>query len=175
MIAFVKTAALTAGILSIALAASPTIANIYKHVDENGNVSFSDKPIQGAEKVKIHNTRSSSNSNFAGESEEAADAESSEVIESPDYKSLAILTPREGKVVEENASAVQIILLPTPSLGDNDELVIAIDGKEISKGRDVNLSVRNLESGNHTVTSRIQNKAGKVIIESDSVNFSIGE
>ena len=174
MNAFVKTTLLTIGTLSVTLAISSVSANIYKHIDESGNVSYSDKPVQGAEEFKVRRPRSTEPE--GGEEESSgSDLEEGELKKSPNYKSLEILTPRQGKVVDSKANSVQVILLPTPSLGKHDQLVINVDGRDISKGRDVNLSVQNLPVGDHTVTSRIQNSEGKTIIESASVKFKISE
>ena len=65
-------------------------------------------------------------------------------------------------------------MLPTPALGDADQLVINIDGRDVNKGREVNLSVQNLPDGPHTVSGRILGQDGKVIIESAKVKFQIG-
>lgn len=175
MKAFLKTTLLSVGILGVSLAISPASANIYKHVDQYGNVSYSDKPSLGAEEFKVSGGKSKSKSEDDIEEEQASNPKKGDDTESVKYKSLEILTPRQGKVVDSETKAVQVILLPTPSLGANDELVINIDGKDVSKGRDVNLSVQNLPSGDHTVSSRIQNSEGQVVIESASVRFQIKE
>lgn len=177
MKAFFKTTLLTVGILGVSLAISPASANIYKHIDQYGNVSYSDKPSQGAEEFKVSGRKSNSKSEVEEENreEQSRDSKKGDDKESVKYKSLEILTPRQGKVVNSETKAVQVILLPTPSLGADDELVINIDGKDVSKGRDVNLSVQNLPSGGHTVSSRIQNSEGEVVIESASVRFEIKE
>lgn len=173
---FVRTTVCSTGILATALLISPVSADIFKHVDEQGNVSYSDQPVLGAEKIATRNLRSSrraSDEENGDESTSSSDAD--ETAESPDYKSLRILTPREGKVVDAETGTVQVILLPTPSLGKSDNLIIEIDGRDVSKGRDVNLSVQNLPNGKHSVSSRIENSDGEVIIESASVNFTIGQ
>lgn len=176
MKAFVKTT-----LFVVALVSAPFIsADVYKYVDENGNVAFGDKPIEGAEKVRIPGVKSSSRSSSASNSgssnrvETEGEAEEGE-LPATNYSELAVLTPRQGKVVDPATGNVQVIMLPTPALGPADELVIAIDGKDVNKGREVNLSIQNLANGPHTVSGRIQNQDGKVIIESASVKFQIGK
>ena len=170
---FVRTTIISAGIFTAALAISPASADIFKHVDENGNVSYSDQPALGSERIETRNHRSSSRA--SGDEEPDGGAEGEGKAESPDYKSLQILTPREGKVVDSETGAVQVIMLPTPSLGKSDSLVIEVDGRQVSKGRDVNLSIQNVPKGKHSVSSRIENSEGEVIIESASINFTIGQ
>lgn len=175
----VKTALFSIALLATQLAG----AAVYKYIDENGNVAYGDKPVEGSEQVKIHGVRSSSRGD-SGSDGDSGNRSADRGSESGDdenagpltqYSNLAVLTPREGKVVDPAKGTVQIIMLPTPSLGEADQLIINIDGKDVNKGRDVNLAVKNLPNGKHTVTGRIEREDGKVVIESASVNFQIGE
>ena len=188
MTAFVRTTIIPLTLLAVTLVISPANAKVYKFVDENGIVSFSDKPSQGSKEVKIRNTKpTNSNSDGEGDGEdEDEDGESLEETASSDgdgdserkaitYRSLQVLTPRQNKVLDPTNGAVQIILLPTPSLDNEHELVISVDGRDVSQGRDVNLSVSNLPNGNHTVAGRIIDPDGKVIIKSRIINFELGE
>jgi len=173
--AFVKTTLFAVALVSTQLVS----ADVYKYTDENGNVFFGDRPVEGSEKVKIPGVRSKSRDNKTSNSREGNDEQGDEFDElgevaPTDYKQLEVLTPRQGKVVDPSTGTVQIIMLPTPSLGAADQLVINIDGKDVNKGREVNLSVQNLADGPHTVTGRILGRDGKVIIESASVKFQVG-
>lgn len=183
MSALVSATLIPLTLLAIALVTSPASAKVYKFVDENGVVSFSDKPSQGSSEVKIRQTRPSNTNadDDEGEGDESVEETASSDEEGDNkrpaitYRSLQVLTPRQDKVLDPENGAVQVILLPTPSLGDNHELVISVDGRDISQGRDVNLSVTNLPNGNHTVAGRIIDPDGKVIIQSRTINFEINE
>lgn len=174
----VKTALFSIALLATQLAG----AAVYKYIDENGNVAYGDKPVEGSEPVNIPGVRSSSRGDSSRESgggnrsadRGSDDGEDENGIPLTQYTELAVLTPREGKIVDPAKGTVQIIMLPTPSLGDADQLIINIDGKDVNKGRDVNLAVKNLPNGKHTVSGRIEREDGKVVIESASVNFQIG-
>jgi len=175
--AFVKTTLFTVALISAPLAS----ADVYKYIDENGNVAFGDKPVEGSEIVKIPGVKStsrddsSSKNNNRTANRTAGEGEGDDGIPATNYSELAVLTPRQGKVVDPATGNVQVIMLPTPALGPADELVIAIDGKDVNKGREVNLSVQNLTNGPHTVSGRILDQNGKVVIESASVKFQIGD
>jgi len=127
--------------IAVCLAVTMGIAHaaVYKYIDENGNVAYGDKPIDGSEKVKIHGVRSTSEDSDDEESDEETTGGS-----------------RSGNaVVDERSGSVQVIFLPTPSLAQSDQLVVTVDGKDISKGRDANLALSNLTRGAHTVTGKI--------------------
>jgi len=176
--AFVKTTLLTVALISTQLAS----ADVYKYIDENGKVAFGDKPIAGSEKVKIPGVKSTSSNTSTDKLDinprkttgPTLEGDDDTPIQATNYSELQVLTPRQGKVIDPQNGTVQIIMLPTPSLGSADQLVINIDGKDINKGREVNLSVQNLADGPHTVTGRILDPEGKVIIESASVKFQVG-
>lgn len=166
-------------VIAALISTQPVSADVYKYIDENGNVAYGDKPVEGSEKVKIPGVKTSSSSSSNGRSSssnrESAEDEGEEVpIPATNYSELAVLTPRQGKVVDPENGTVQVIMLPTPALGDADQLVINIDGRDVNKGREVNLSVQNLPDGPHTVSGRILGQDGKVIIESAKVKFQIG-
>lgn len=155
-------------------------AAVYKYIDENGNVAYGDKPIEGSTKFKIHGERAESKpaekpskADRSRESADDADGNSNEE-ENVLYEELLILTPKPGKVINSNAKSVQVIFLPTPPLGKSDQLVITLDGKEVSKGRDANLSVSNLTNGSHTIVGKITNAEGKTKITSSTVTFQVG-
>jgi len=183
--AFVKTTLFIVALTSAQLAGTQLVsADVYKYIDENGNVAYGDKPIDGSEKVKIPGVKSNSRSNSGNKTASNSNSQSDDLdegqdeegaIETTDYKDLAVLTPRQGRVVDPENGTVQIIMLPTPSLASADQLVINIDGKDVNKGREVNLSVQNLTDGPHTVKGRILGQDGKVIIESASVKFQVGK
>lgn len=173
--------------IAVCLAVSMGIAHaaVYKYIDENGNVAYGDKPIDGSEKVKIHGVRSTSEDSDDEESDEettggsrsgnasreGGNEDETEIV----YRSLEILTPKPGKVVDERSGSVQVIFLPTPSLAQSDQLVVTVDGKDISKGRDANLALSNLTRGAHTVTGKIIDADGKTKISSAFVTFQVGK
>ncbi len=171
-------------LITVALMTTSAVsAAVYKYIDENGNVAYGDKPVDGSQKLNIQSTRkpspepadeddsteqstdSSPNELDEGTAEEAAKAIA--------YKSLSLLTPKPGKQISGRSASVQIIFLPTPALARSDELVITVDGKDISKGRDANLSLQDLTRGSHTVQGRILDANGKMKIQSDAVTFHV--
>ena len=40
-------------LVALLLAATPVASAVYKYIDENGQVAYGDRPVQGAEKLKI--------------------------------------------------------------------------------------------------------------------------
>lgn len=147
------------------------IGGIYKYLDENGNIAYSDKPIQGAKRMNIQLRPTPE----PDDEQQAADAleNDSASKEVTNYESLELLTPKNDKVVSDRSGSVQVILLPTPRLSSTHELVITVDGKDISRGRHANLNLSQVSRGTHTVSARILDANGTTIITSPTSTFHV--
>ncbi len=145
-------------------------AGIYKYLDENGRVAYSDKPVEGAKKMKIQR-QPTPQPDESTEDDDASEDEEEEEVTS--YKSLKILNPTHDKVISDRSGSVQVILLPSPRLSSEHQLIINVDGKDISRGKHANLNLANVHRGSHTVSGRIVDADGNLMIESPSVSFHV--
>jgi len=180
----VKAPVLKTIIIAASLAfAATAAAQVFKYIDENGNVAYSDRPVVGAEEVKIKETRkrrSIPEDNRSGNTPEPGAARSSRTIPSDakqevTYSGLEILTPKDNKVVDARSGTVQIVFLPSPALGEGDEIVLNVNGKDMSKGRSTSFSLNALAAGGYSITGRIVNGDGETRIGSPSVSISVSD
>lgn len=148
------------------------IGGIYKYIDENGKIAYSDKPIEGAKKMNIQ-LRPTPVPDAAQEAADALESDDGTNKEVANYESLELLTPTHDKVVSDRSGSVQVILLPTPRLSSTHELVINVDGKDISRGRHGNLNLSQVSRGTHTVSARILDANGTIMISSPTVSFHV--
>lgn len=160
--------ALCSSLCSIASAA------VYKYTDENGQTAYSDKPIEGAKKLKLPGTatRKRDSDNTAKQSSGKSE-ENQKPDKSVQYKSLEVLTPKHDKVVDGTSGDVEVILLATPKMVPGHQIVVTLDGKDISKSRHANLSLSQVPRGSHTLASRIIDKNGTTLIKAKPVTFHI--
>lgn len=151
------------------LSSSP---GIYKYIDENGRIAYSDKPVVGAQAVKIQRAPTPSREDVA-ENDYLGEDNFDEYGEVTKYNALQVLHPIPEKVVNERSGSVQVILLATPPLSDQHQLIITVDGKDISRGRHANLNLTNLPRGSHSVNGRIVDSNGFEMIKSPTVTFYV--
>ena len=158
-------------VVAVTSVSGTAIAGIYKYLDENGNIAYTDKPVQGAEKLKIK-LRPTPEADPAQRTAEAleSDDDGKEVTR---YESLELLTPNNDKVVSDRSGSVQVILLPTPRLSIAHEMVITVDGKDISRGQHANLNLSQVARGTHTVSARILDAHGYTMISSPTNTFHV--
>ena len=161
-------------VVAVTFVSGNTIAGIYKYLDENGKIAYSDKPVQGAQELKIR-TRSTSELDEAQRAADALENDDDNSGEVTSYESLELLTPGDDKVVSDRSGSVQVILLPTPQLSNTHELIITVDGKDISRGRHANLNLSQVSRGTHTVSARILNANGDTMISSPTTTFHVRE
>ncbi len=167
-----KTQTTVAGLIASVLVVTPVAAGVYKYIDENGQVAYGDRPVQGAEKLKI---RSRNGPSYATQPSQPANSKQQSEADNNgfEYESLELLTPKNDKVVSDRSGSVQVIFLPAPALAPDHEIIVTVDGKDISRGRHANISLSQVPRGSHKVTGRIESSDGQVLIKSDTITFHV--
>lgn len=151
---------------------APAVAGVYKYIDENGQVAYSDKPVAGAEKLKI---RSRNSPSYAAQPsrQNQSNNSGSTTDTAFEYDSFELLTPKNEKVVSDRSGSVQVIFLPTPTLANDHQIIVTVDGKDISRGRHANISLSQVPRGSHKVEGRIEDADGQILIKSGTVTFHV--
>lgn len=145
-------------------------ATVYKTVDENGNVIFTDKPSDNSEEIQLKELQTIKNPNPA--KYQAPQKKSMEPDLSHFYKSFVVANPADGSAFRNNAGNVSISILLQPGLRPGHSLVITLDGKEVSKGSGLSVSLNNVDRGTHNIGASIVDSNGKQIISTSS-SFSL--
>jgi hypothetical protein len=151
---------------------------IFKTVDENGNVVFTDIPPkedEPGEQIIVENPNS-----YA--SEEAVGPQDEWIVESEDeegsetrftYQSLDIVAPQKDATIRENAGNVSIVAVPNPRLRSGDRLRLMMDGDLVQEGRQTRFDLENVDRGTHVAVTEIVDDAGNVLIRSDPTTFHL--
>lgn len=155
-----------------------SVAAIYKYVDENGKVHYGDKPVEGAERMKIRNQQRSggkqaSDQQTLPEPDIGEARGKTEDKDAVSYENLEILTPKNESQTPGLAGDVAVVLLSTPRLAAGHKIVIALDGKEISNGRHASVNLSNVARGKHTLSAQIVDQSGTSLIQAPGVSFFV--
>ena len=138
---------------------------VYKTVDENGNVIFTDKPSEEAETIKIQELE-----NTIGNPNPAKYKPSPAKIEGFSYKSFTVTSPANGAGVRSNNGNVSISLSLEPALNRGHKIIISLDGKQIGTG--LSASLQNVDRGTHSISAKVIDSEGKSLISTSS-SFSL--
>jgi hypothetical protein len=164
-------------IIALAAASSAASGQIYKTVDANGNVVYTDiapvdrsgQPTPQAVTVQPMNTY---------EPPVAPATQSNSSTSAPAtpgyYSQLEVISPAEDDTIRDNAGNVQIEVAITPPLRADHRLLLVLDGTatEVEALNGV-FELSNVDRGTHTAGARAVDRQGNVIIESNPMTFHL--
>jgi hypothetical protein len=154
-----------------AFAANETV--MYKKVDKDGNIVFTDKKIPGSKPIKVEtDTNVVSTPKATVFRKEPAEKEKTDDNDSV-YDTLAIDKPSPNQAVQTVNGNVTVIVGISPKLQPNHQFELLVDGELIVPPQiSAYFGLKDLSKGSHTLKVKVTDKAtGEEIQSSDSVTF----
>ena len=143
---------------------------VYKTVDEDGNIIFTDRPVTNSEKIKLKELKTTET--VKPSSSSSGSSSRGENTEDFSYKKLLVSSPTDGSSIRSNTGNVSISVVSEPSLRSGHRVLITMDGKELSKGTGKSTSLTNVDRGTHTISVSIIDSSSNSIISASST-FSV--
>jgi hypothetical protein len=147
--------------------------DIYKRVLPNGTVVYSDQPGPGAKKVEP--PPSQVIDSFTPTEQPSPPPEPESRQAAPFYTRLAITSPAADEVLwEENSVEVAVGMEPALNADEGHSLVLLLDGQPVVEaGQGSRFQLDEVTRGSHSLSARIEDSDGRVLIESDPVTFHV--
>jgi Domain of unknown function (DUF4124) len=165
--------ALVFTVLSVGAAAD----QIYRTVDANGNVVFTDVPPVNREGQPDGEKVTVEPANIYEPPVVATPTQASTTTSTgaPSYYSeLVIVDPVDDATVRENAGEVLIQAVTTPTLRSDHRMLLVFDGAPTEvEAVDGVFELSNVDRGTHTAAARVVNSDDVVLIESAPVTFHL--
>jgi hypothetical protein len=152
------------------LAPLSAMAAIYKSVDSNGDVVFSDKPSPDAKEIPTP----SPNTVHLPKAPPPEAAKKEKKAKDTIYTSLTITSPGSNETIHSNPGIVNIMLRLTPELNikAGDRVNILVDNYVLLRQTSqLSVKIPDINRGTHTVQAVVTNKQGATLIKSDEVQF----
>ncbi len=150
------------------------LAQMYKWVDEEGNISYSDQPpYKGAETLQAPPLSTVPAANTA-KKKTTASAEPKKVITK--YSYLKIVSPENDATVRNNAGTLSISFAIKPALNTEQGhyFSLTMDGKTVQdKLASTSVSLNDVDRGTHKLLISVKNKKGKTLRKSKPVTVYI--
>ena len=148
---------------------------LYRIVDKNGNVSYSDQPSPGAEEVIIKDAPSINIKKTDVDFEALEEQLEAQREVSSDYYSLFEFAElKEDGVIRNNGGFVTLTASLKPNLSKGHLIKFYIDGKLIGQAQKVlTITAQEVEYGSHKASFTVVSKTGVKIQESQPVNFHL--
>lgn len=159
------------------------VAGIYSWTDESGNQMYGDTPPENVAATVIappkltilegFATRYKDTSNSEFETSEGPLAKTNTSSEESIYTEIKVIAPKSGQAIRANDGDVSVALSLSPKLRSGDQIVIALDGKEISRGSSRVANLTNLDRGDHSLEVSVVNRAAKTLVTSGVMTFTV--
>ncbi|MCW8879025.1 MAG: DUF4124 domain-containing protein [Kangiellaceae bacterium] len=146
---------------------------IYRWVDKDGNVHYSDEPRKGAVELKMKEVPTVNMTPPVPLKDIQSPIEE-QTQPFAGYTSAHIVSPAADGVIRNNAQTVIVELAIEPALGNGHRIRIFIDGKPIKETNQTSgIKLEKMEFGKHTINFVILDHDGRVIFNSESNSFHL--
>jgi hypothetical protein len=155
-------------VCSVALATT-----VYKWVDENGVIHYSDQPHPNAQKLQIEGVQTYS-SRGASVPAPGGSAPEARAEAARPYQGCAVAQPLDQQNLP-NAQSVFIRVQTDPVPRAGDRIYITLDGQGLNGGEPTGMSfnVTPIERGAHTVQAQVRDNSGQILCQTPSVTFYV--
>jgi len=153
-------------------------ADVYRSVDKQGNVIFSDTSTDNAEKIELQESYTYSPPviiDLADDEPALPEVEAEVEVAVPNY-TLVITSPSQNEAIRENAGNVTISIAVTPALNieRGDKLIFSLDGQLKSDAQEAtSYTFVNVDRGSHIALVTVVDKTGATIKSSKSILFHL--
>lgn len=165
---------LAASILCSVLSVSVAQAAVYKKVDADGNVSFSDVPDKSAQVVNVTplSTIPAMSPDLIKKTLGQGDTAATPAVDMSNYV-LTINSPSPDQTFNRAEDAFAANVTVKPELRDGDRLVLLVDGKASNAKQDnPTVHTAEMDRGSHVFEARVVSARGKVLT-AKSVTFFV--
>jgi len=141
-------------------------AGLYKGLDDEGNITYSDKPFQDSEKFTPP-PLSIVDAPRVKEKEEATEEKPAKFK----YTSFNIIAPKNNDTIwNEPALTVKFQLKPELNIAENHTVWLLMDGKPLVKNsQSMSLQIGRADRGAHKLQGQVRNKEGKIVVRTRTI------
>lgn len=145
-----------------------TLAAIYKHVDKDGNVTFSDQPKSGGAKVILRKDSTFTQTRAPKTAPSATQAPADQPYDG------ATITAPKNKQSFHNVQKIDFEIKLDPELREGDRVQFYLDGKAMGPASDeTEVIYHRPNPGEHTVSAVVVSQQGESLIATAPVIFFV--
>jgi hypothetical protein len=147
-------------------------ATVYKWVDEQGVIHFSDQPHPQAQEVEVKESQAYKGSTSSAPSSPSSNGETKPAAR---LYSLCELYRPENDEVFLNTTTLTAKLRLQPQLSGGDRIFLALDGKRVTDlpTNSAEFILNDMERGTHSLFAVVLDNSGNTLCTSPSVTFHV--
>lgn len=143
----------------------PAMAEVYKRVNPDGSVEFTDVPSSKEEQPVTLPPPST----YQAPAPVMPQPKTAPQVSASKYTALSIVSPANDATLRDNAGNIEVKVSLSPALQAGHKLVLLVDGSSQGETTDNTFALTNLERGSHQLTAEVRDAKGETLISSASV------
>jgi len=147
-------------------------AEVYRWVDADGSVHYSDRPQEGAEKVTLPSAQTFKAPIVNRRPPAVEPADSQPAVQ---YQFVEIVRPTQEEVVWNTGGEIDVAIRVEPRLQTGHSLMLFLDGEPVdglASGK-TQITLTEVLRGQHELRAEVRGTGGTKLIESGSVKFTV--
>lgn len=168
-------------VLLLALVSIPLAAQVYKTVDENGNVVYTDQPpSEGSKPIKLRPISvieapvyQTAEPAGAGASAEEESKEKPLRVLRKHYEGFAIVSPAQEESIWYANQVVPVAWSTPIPLEEGMTVTVTVDGNSQPPTSEPVVAFTNLERGEHAASAVLRDAKNRVVATAETVTFFI--
>jgi hypothetical protein len=161
--------------LSACMTGSLVMAEIYKEIDKDGNVVYTDVPGKAKQKPVDVTPMTTYKSRPVTGAASAAKTKKAEKKTTTTYSTLQVTSPAADAVIRANNGVISISLQSQPGLDTKagHHYVILIDGQQRKTSTASSITVDNVDRGTHSIGAEIRDEGDQVMVSASPVQITV--
>ena len=162
-------------LILISLVGSLALAGtVYKWVDENGVVHYSDQPHPAAQKVQVPPAQTYKEGSYAPAAPTGPMASPPAAQSAAAYQACVIAQPTNDQTFS-NIDALSIVVRTDPSIRAGDQVFLMLDGQPLNGGKPTGteFTLSPVDRGTHMVQAVVRDSAGGVMCQTPGITFNV--
>jgi Domain of unknown function (DUF4124) len=146
---------------------------VYKWVDENGVVHYSDQPHPNAEKIHVKSVQTYKSTALDTPGSGAPGAMPAAAAGAT-YQGCAVTAPQDGQDFA-NVPSLSIVVQTDPALHAGDQIFVTLDGQGLNDGKatGAQFNLSPVDRGTHTLQAQVRSADGTVMCQTPTVTFNV--
>ena len=167
-------------LIAMLLIAGFVSAGVYKWVDKDGNIHYSDTapPHGQAQELELPETSRYKPRVLPSKTPQAgsvqAQPDSGEAEKPTSYPTVEIVQPENAGTVRSNQGDVTVEVQLDPALAEGHVLAFVLDGEAIpDKVASTSFQIKSVDRGTHSLVATVQDEQGKELGRSSTISFTL--
>lgn len=147
---------------------------VWRWVDENGVVHFSDRPRPGAERVELNRPQTFTPPPLPAPQASAPSGQQSEPDAAPAYTGVRVVSPAAGETLWNIAGELTAQVEVQPALAAGHSLRVSLDGRRVETPPGATqFTISEVYRGEHRLSVAVVDENGRELVSSEPVTFYV--